>query len=320
MSKRHQRSKHTGFGKLIILGEHFVVHNQRPALVGALQAFTTCQVELDEASWSTGLIVVDERPAVPGYKDDKKDEMIESAKLVLKHFGVDSDKRAVKISFGGELCAVSGVGASAASCVALARALNEALGKDMTEDEINAAAYEGEKGYHGTPSGIDNTASTFGGLLTFKRDAEGGPTFEKQDLPKACLVVFASTGITSSTTEVVGDVRKKKEEDPAFYENLQSQYDKIYEKGLGALQEGAFKVLGEACNENHALLQELGVSCKELDDLVDIARSAGALGAKLAGTGRGGLMFAVCENKKSQEKIYKALLAAAPQCWKTQFQ
>jgi hypothetical protein len=162
-----------GFGKLIIFGEHFVVYH-RPALVGALEAYTSCKVTLGaEGAWSCGLVVVDQRPAVPGYKDEKKEEMLEATRIVLQHFNVDPSKRAVSVEFGGPLCAVSGVGASAASCVALARALGHALGLQLTEEQVNAAAFEGEKGYHGTPSGIDNTAATYGGLLRFQRQKEG---------------------------------------------------------------------------------------------------------------------------------------------------
>jgi mevalonate kinase len=109
----------------------------------------------DKDTWSTGLIVEDRRPAVPDYKDTKRDEMLESTALVLKHLGVDSSKRGVKIELGGTLCAVSGIGASAANCVALARALSDAIGKPLTEDQVNAAAYEGEKGYHGTSHSCD---------------------------------------------------------------------------------------------------------------------------------------------------------------------
>lgn len=69
----------------------------------------------------------------------------------------------VELTLGGDLTCVSGVGASASSCVAIARAVGEAQGKKLTEAEVNAAGYEGEKGYHGTPSGIDNTAATYGG-------------------------------------------------------------------------------------------------------------------------------------------------------------
>ena len=55
----------------------------------------------------------------------------------------------------------------------------------MSEDEINAAGYEGEKGYHGTPSGIDNTASTYGGVLRFQR-VDGKPQFDPKKLSSPC--------------------------------------------------------------------------------------------------------------------------------------
>ena len=93
----------------------------------------------------------------------------------------------------------------------------------MTPEQVNAAGYEGEKGYHGTPSGIDNTAATYGGLLKFQR-TDDDPIFEPQALPLACRIVYASTGITASTTEVVGDVKAKKEADPAWYAALEKRY------------------------------------------------------------------------------------------------
>ena len=106
---------------------------------------------------------------------------------------------------------MSGIGASAAQVVALARALGQAVpALDLDEDAVNAAGYEGEKGYHGTPSGIDNTAATFGGVLKFARTA-GAPKFEKKALPAPIRVVYASTGITASTTAVVADVAAKRD-------------------------------------------------------------------------------------------------------------
>ena len=41
-------------------------------------------------------------------------------------------------------------------------------------------------------------------------------------------------------------------------------------------------------NENQFLLGKIGVSCKELDEMIDFGRGLGALGAKLTGAGRGG--------------------------------
>ena len=92
-------------------------------------------------------MVEDNRPAVPGYKVKKGEEMLESTQLVLRHLGVDTTKVGVTVTLGGSLTAVSGIGASAANCVAFARALGHALGLNLTEDQVNAAAYEGKKGY-----------------------------------------------------------------------------------------------------------------------------------------------------------------------------
>jgi mevalonate kinase len=267
------------------------------------------------------LEIVDNRPAVPNYKVKKFDEAKEAINLVFKHLPMDKPSK-IKLTFGGTLCCASGIGASAAQVVSLARAIKQTVPQysSMTEDEINAAGYEGEKGYHGTPSGIDNTAATFGGLLKFQR-TDGEPLFEKKKIKEPIKIVYASTGLTSSTTEVVGDVRAKKEKDPEWFDGLMKEYCALAEKGEKAMEDGDLTSLGKLMDENHALLQKLTVSCKELDDLVEAARKAGATGAKMSGTGRGGLMLALTPTDEMQEAVAKALEAAgAPQVWKTSFQ
>jgi mevalonate kinase len=312
--------EHRAFGKLILFGEHFVVYH-KPALVCAVKAATVAEVELSSSEWSTGLLVEDLRPAVPGYKDEKAHEMLESMRLVLGHFGVDSAKRGVKIVLKGDLAPVSGIGASAANCVSVARALAAALGRSCSEAEINRAGFVGETAYHGTPSGIDNTASTYGGVLRFQRTA-GDPLFETRALGQEILIVYASTGITSSTTKVVGDVRAKREADPAWYAALEQRYMAVFdaaERAIAANEPGLARKLAQLALENHQLCQELTVSCKELDDMCAVAMAAGALGAKMSGTGRGGLMFAICEDVASQDAVAAALGKVSPQVWKTAF-
>lgn len=49
------------------------------------------------------------------------------------------------------------------------------------------------------------------------------------------------------------------------------------------------------------------------------ARAAGALGAKMSGTGRGGLMWAICADAASQDAVHAALSKIAPTVWKTEF-
>jgi mevalonate kinase len=311
-------AKTHAFGKLILFGEHFVVY-KAPALVGAVAAYTDCAMEFtDGTSTDLKLEVVDNRPAVPGYKVEKKEEGDAALQLVLKHFNLQD--KGIKVTFGGDLCCASGIGASAAQVVSLARAINQTVvpALNLTEDQINAAGYEGEKGYHGTPSGIDNTAATFGGVLRFQR-TDGDPLFTKKTLATPIRIVYASTGITASTTKVVGDVRAKKEADPEWFDGLMKKYLELVEQGEKALDEGDLETLGKLLDQNHTLCQDLTVSCKESDALVAAAREAGAIGAKMSGTGRGGLMLALTPTEEIQDAVAAALEKLAPQVWKTSF-
>jgi len=329
LQKQHERigkkvlDRTNAYGKLILFGEHFVVYKV-PALVGAVSAYTNCEVTIQQGSSSSsssaaaaaGVEIIDNRPAVPNYKTKKAAEGEQAVKLVLDHLKVDYTTQKVTMQFGGDLCCVSGIGASAAQVVALARALKYELPMEMSQDEINQAGYEGEKGYHGTPSGIDNTAATFGGLLRFQR-TDNAPIFVKKSIKKPIRIVYASTGITASTTTVVGDVRAKKEADPAWFDALLTKYVALVEKAETAIDAGDMALLGKLLDENHALCQELTVSCPELDALVEAARAAGAAGAKMSGTGRGGLMLALTPDVETQDKVATALEKLAPQVWKT---
>ena len=70
-------------------------------------------------------------------------------------------------------------------------------------------------------------------------------------------------------------------------------------------------------NKNHELLQQITVSNEILDKMVQIARDAGALGAKVTGTGRGGNINVLTPGKELQEKVYNALTEAGYSAWKT---
>ncbi len=222
----------SGKGKSILFGEHFVVYGL-PALAAGIASETTASVtRKEEPGWS----LEDNRPEMPGYKNKKAEEQRVSVEKILDFCDVDLTKSGIHIELGGNLVCASGIGASAASCVAIARALNDEFELGMDDSRINAAAYQGEMGYHGTPSGIDNTASTFGGLVWFTRDLDGGaPDFEILKLKEPVHLVIASTGITASTKNVVGDVRKKKDENPEWFKTVADEYLHLVKHARAAL-------------------------------------------------------------------------------------
>jgi mevalonate kinase len=310
-------SSGSGKGKTILFGEHFVVYGL-PALAAGIASETTAKITRVR---SFGWKLVDDRPAMPGYKEKKYEEQKISIDKMLEHLNIDVTKTGFQIDLGGDLVCASGIGASAASCVAIARALSEEYSLGLDDEQINETAYIGEMGYHGTPSGIDNTASTYGGLIWYVRDLSGGtPKFEKLKLGKPANLVIASTGLTASTKVVVGDVAKKKEADPDWFDSVSEQYVQLVNDARNALIGLKFIKVGELMNKNHTLLQKLTVSCKELDNLVDIARDNGAIGAKMTGTGRGGNMIALAPDEPTTKKIAEALKKGrAAGVWTTTF-
>ena len=287
-----------GFGKVILFNEHFVVYGL-PAVASAIGAKTTADVERQNGS---GAEIMDQRPETPGYKAEKLAQQKESLSRMLSFMNVDTERNHFKITLGGDLIAASGVGASAASCAAIARAFSDELGLDYSDERVNEIAYEGEKGYHGTPSGIDNTAATYGGLIWYRREGTA-QRMERMNLKKPVEIVLGNTGIIADTKIVVADVKERKEKEPEKYARIFETAAQLVQDARKQLEAFDLQRLGISMNKNHELLQQIGVSCNELDALVDLARHSGALGAKMTGTGRGGYIVALTPGPNLQEQV-----------------
>ncbi|KYK35231.1 MAG: hypothetical protein AYK18_13255 [Theionarchaea archaeon DG-70] len=289
-----------GYGKCILFNEHFVVYNL-PSIVSAIGDTT---VAAAEKTASGGVQLIDNRPATPGYKEDKLDQQEDSLKKILDAMRISPDEN-IKITLGGSLYAASGVGASAASCTAIARALSNLFDMGLNDDQINDIAYEGEKGYHGTPSGVDNTASTYGGLIWFIKGEK--KIFEPITMKRPVEIVMGNTGKVANTKTAVAGVRERKEKYPEKYKKIFSEADQVVHQARKALQARDLNEVGRLMNYNHALLQQIEVSNHELDMLVETARAAGAMGAKMTGGGLGGYMVALTPGQTLQEKVATAI-------------
>jgi len=290
-----------GFGKAILFNEHFVVYGI-PSIVSAIGNYTVAKVEPYEKS---GFNLDDKRLATPKYKTDKLSQQTESFELMFKKMGLDLSKNGVKITLEGNLVAASGIGASAASCVAVARALADSYELDLSDEQINEIAYEGEKGYHGTPSGVDNTASTYGGLIWFQKGEKN--VIDRISVLNPVEIVIGNTGKVTDTKAAVDGVKQRKEKNLKKYQEIFDRAENIAYLAKRAIQDRAYTNLGKLMNENHKLLQQIEVSSRELDFLVSIARDAGALGAKLTGGGLGGNMLALTPGKELQNKVATAI-------------
>ena len=139
--------------------------------------------------------------------------------------------------------------------------------------------------------------------------------------PNGCVVsTSADIEITASTIEVVGAVKIRKEADPEWFDSISEKYNQVVHEGKDALIQLDLPKVGKLMNKNNELLQELTVSCEELDNLVKVARENGAIGAKMTGTGRGGNMIALAPDEATAKQIADALeKARAAGVWLTSF-
>lgn len=115
----------------------------------------------------------------------------------------------------------AGLGSSAAFSVALSAGLLQAAGLTTptenggytAEDQklVNKWAFEGEKVIHGTPSGIDNSVSTFGGAIHF---VKGDEPVQLEAMP-TLRILLVNTKVPRSTMALVAGVRELKALFPA---------------------------------------------------------------------------------------------------------
>ncbi len=291
----------TGYGKTILIGDQFVL-DEVPAIVSSIPFETEARVEkIDGDKW----ILEDNRIEVPGYKEKKKEQQARSINRILEVMNIDVKKTPIKITYGGTLLAGSGVGASAASCVSLARALNGEFNLGCSIEEINRIAWQGEFPYHGVASGVDNTASTYGGLLLFYLK-NGQQNFEKIHTPKPFEIVLANSGVTVNTAALDEFIDLQKKGDPDLFASRLKTITSQTFSMKQALETGDLVNVGKIMSKNHKLLMDMGMSHETLDYLCKLAIDKGALGAKVTGGGRGGYMVSLTPGKELQDAVASA--------------
>ncbi|MEE9323781.1 MAG: mevalonate kinase [Candidatus Aenigmarchaeota archaeon] len=288
-----------GFGKVILFGEHFVVYGL-PAIASGIDKSVKAGVEKNE----NGIMFDDKNfNSTVSFEKQRDHILSRTFEKVFEYFGVKD----VRITISGDVVPMAGMGYSAALAVAVIRALNEFTGKGISNEEVNKLAYECEEVSHGTPSGIDNTCATYGKIIWFKKNEGGKNTIEPIDLKGSLLLVMGNTGKKGNTKELIESVRERKGREPGKYEEIFSRAEMLVKRAKERIISLDLKGWGELMDDNHSLLQEIGVSSPELDKLCGLAKENGALGAKLTGAGGGGFMIALTENEDTREKVAKAI-------------
>ena len=278
-------------GKVILLGEHAVVYGKH-ALAVAIPEAVTAGIEVV----SSGLSI-----SIPDWglaqSIAKAGNGIDAAvRLILDELGIDREGFAIRLR--SRLPRAMGLGSSAAFAVAIVRAFDTVLDLGLDDARVNEIAFACEKLAHGTPSGVDNTLATYARPMLFSRS--DGLDVQYLDLADLPPLVIASGAESGDTLEQVAGVRARYDRDRAAFDGIFAQIDDLATAGAAALQARDYETLGRQMNICHGLLNAIGVSTPALEQMIGIARSAGAAGAKLTGAGGGGSIAALCPGTASE--------------------
>ena len=283
-------------GKLILFGEHAVVFGE-PALCTAINLRTEVFARPHE-EWLVDGASLD----APRYR---------YVKAAIRHAWKEGP---LWLEIRSMIPTGAGLGSSAAVTVATLGAVHM-LHDAFDPPAIAREAFDIEHEVQGRASPIDTSTATAGGgvlvrpeedvdlLWTITRDTRRW-CLHRCPLPELTFVV-GNTGISAATGPLVAGVKERVDTSPKAASMIR-EIGHITMDGLVALQRKDLEAAGRLMDQDHELLNALGVGHPMLDRLVEAARKH-SYGAKLTGAGGGGSMVALTdEPEKTAHAIREA--------------
>lgn len=274
--------------KLILVGEHAVVHGQ-PAIA---LPFPLIGVE-SVVERVVGNIYIDSS-LYQGPIDlapKSLSGVVNTIKQTLKLLKIPYKDLMIRIQ--SSIPPGKGLGSSASVAIAIVKALFSYFNEQYTEEQLLFLANISETFAHGAPSGIDPLTITSPSPIWYKKDE---PIDYIQ--PKGSFhFVVADSGDMADTKTAVNTVSSLLKSAPQKIHGKIEQLGDITYEVRGALEKASKTVLGSLLNEAQRNLEAIGVSNERLNKLIHFVREEGALGAKLTGGGNGGCIIALAQNE-----------------------
>ncbi len=274
-------------GKIILFGEHFVVHGNR-AILGAIDKYATVTSE----KTNTNNILISSSLGQSSIQKDQDVDKVEKkfrpffyiAKQVIKKNNFD---KGISIKIESDIPIGAGLGSSSACCVAAAASISN-LFNNTNEKEILELSIQAEKTIFPNSSGADCTVSVHGGIIEYQKEKGFSKIFTENEFN---FLIIDSEQV-HATDKVVEQVKKFKEENSSVFSELCSEEERLITKASDSIKNNDLETIGKCMAQNQIYLEQIGVSN---DVLLSITKEIEKItfGAKITGAGDGGCIIAL---------------------------
>ena len=294
-------------GKIILFGEHFVVHGT-PAILAAINKRVTVTSTFTEnktlkINSQLGTLEV----PISSSHEEAKSEFRPFVYLANEMISSNQNVNGLEITINSDIPIGVGLGSSSACCVAATASIS-GLFKELSSEENLKMSIEAEKTIFPDTSGADCTVCTYGGIIEY--DKINGS--EKNTDTSNLNLLIVNSMIPHSTKRSVEKVSKFKESNEDRFSQLCVSETKLIGEVNLALKNKDLITLGLKMSENQKYLEEIQVSNDTLHDMISSLKEI-SLGAKITGAGDGGCIIALVEDE-NLDKV-PALLGKDKECF-----
>ena len=291
-------------GKIILFGEHFVVHGTKAILAAIDKRVTVTTTFTEDKTIKINSELGTVEASISSSHEEVKSEFRPFVYLANKIINSDQNASGLEITIDSDIPIGVGLGSSSACCVAAAASISE-LFNELSSEEILKMSIEAEKTIFPDTSGADCTVCTYGGMIEY-------PSIEKIDNTFDLNLLIANSMIPHNTKNSVEKVNKFKENDEERFSQLCDLETKLIDEVITAMKNNDATTFGLKMSENQKYLEEIHVSNDTLRGMISSLKEI-SLGAKITGAGDGGCVIALVKDE-NVDKV-SALLPKDKECF-----
>ena len=284
-------------GKIILFGEHFVVHGTKAILAAIDKRVTVTSTFTENKTIKVNSQLGTIEVPISSSHEEVKSEFRPFVYLANKIINSEQNTSGLEITIDSDIPIGVGLGSSSACCVAAAASISE-LFNELSSEEILKMSIEAEKTIFPDTSGADCTVCTYGGMIEY-------PSIEKIDNTFDLNLLIANSMIPHNTKNSVEKVNKFKENDEERFSQLCDLETKLIDEVITAMKNNDATTFGLKMSENQKYLEEIQISNDTLRDMISSLKEI-SLGTKITGAGDGGCIITLVKDE-NMDKVPELL-------------